>query len=250
MPKHTNIYGLYDPQKLVDGDLDSIRYVGKADDMLVRLQDHISAALRDRDSKIPVHHWIRKLDKEGVEPQMLVLRRVPMESWQKEERSMIATLRAAGHDLLNATEGGEGLSSEEAKRLHANPEFKKKHAAAMSVVANRPEVKAKKSAAGKRYYKDPAARAKHLAALNRPEVKAKLSAPRRATVAAMQRPEVKAKMSAPRPKMSVAWNRPEVKAKMSAGLKEAWADPNYRAKRKIMRLRRKVVKSMLRRYGA
>ncbi len=268
MPKHTNIYGLYGPQKLVDGDLDSIRYryVGKSDNPLDRLEQHIHSALHN-DMKMPVYDWIRKLDKQGVRPQMRVLCRVPMESWQKEERRMIATLRAEGHDLLNVTDGGDGWSSEEMKRMWADKEFRKKQSAAM----NRPEVKAAMSAAQKRRYKDPAERAKKSAAqkrrykdpaeraktsattsaaMQRPEVKAKLSAPRPKMSAAHKRPEVKAKLSAPRPKQSAAMNRPEVKAQHSAGMKRTWADPHYRAKRKIRRRRRKVMKFMLRRYGA
>jgi hypothetical protein len=66
-------------------------------------------------------------------------------------------------------------------------------------VQNRPDVKAKKSAALKE-------------AWNRPDVKAKQSA-------AMNRPEVKAKKSAA---LKEVLNRPEVKAKQSAALKEAW----------------------------
>ena len=251
MPKYTNIYGLYDPRELVDGELDSIRYVGKSDHPLVRLKEHLCNALHNG-MKTPVHHWIRKLDKAGIAPQMLVLRRVPMKYWQKEERSMIAAKRADGHDLLNATDGGEGFNSEEAKRMHADTEFRKKHLAAV----NRPEVKAAMSAAGKRRYKDPAERAKKSVAQKRrykdPAERVKHSA--------SYNQEVKAKMSASqtrryknpaeRAKSSATWNRPGVKALHSVAMKEAWADPNHRAKRKIMRLRRKVMKSMLWRYGA
>ena len=212
MPKqYTNIYGLYDERKLVDGDLDSIRYryVGKSDHPLDRLKEHIHNALH-KGVKYPVYDWIRKLDKEGVRPQMLILHDdVPMESWQREERSMIATLRAAGHDLLNVAEGGEGRSSEEWKRIHADPEVKAKHAAATSAGMTRryedPAAHAKTSAAGKRRFEDPAERAKS----------------------------------------SAAQKRPEVKARQLAGMKRTWAPCSAR---RVKLGRRNVMKSMLRRY--
>ncbi len=241
--QYTFIYGLYDPRQLVDDELDMIRYVGKSDHPLVRLEEHIYNALHKRECKMPVYNWIRKLDKQGVRLQMRILRRVPMKYWQREERSMIATLRAAGHNLLNATDGGDGFSSEEWKRLWADPKFKEKHLTAM----NRPEVKAKRSAEMKRYWKDPVTRAKQSVALKRyfedPAAREKNSAAQKRY---FEDPAARAKTSAAgkryfenpeaREKASVVANRPEVKAKLlatinqpefkekhSAALKEAWA---------------------------
>ncbi len=46
MTSTINIYGLYDPRELVDGELDMIRYVGKADKPLERLRhQHVVSSL-------------------------------------------------------------------------------------------------------------------------------------------------------------------------------------------------------------
>ncbi len=242
MSKHTNIYALYDPRKLVDGEIENIRYIGKSDKPLERLQRHIRYSRKG--TNYSVCDWIRKLLREDVAPQMLILCRVSMKYWQGMEQHIIDVMREEGHDLLNFAEGGEGFTSEEMKRMHADPEVRANMSAAQKHRYEDPAEIAKMSAAQKRRYKDPAERAKTSAIMKRhyedPVARAKQSVVQKRRY----------KDPAERVKMSAAQNRPEVKAKHSASMKELWADSNHRAKRKIRRLRRKVMKFMLRRYGA
>ena len=107
MTKRTYIYGLYDPRELVDGEIENIRYIGKADNPLFRLRSHISAAKNDG-KEIPIHRWIRKLIKNGVRPEMLVLLRPLTDYHEGTEQHVIDVFRNDGHDLLNAAEGGIG----------------------------------------------------------------------------------------------------------------------------------------------
>ncbi len=119
MPQHTNIYGLYDPRKLIDGVVDSIRYVGKADESLRRLRDHVRDSKNG--SKYPVHCWIRKLLRAGATPEMMILAEPPIDSWQGAEQNVIDVLRSEGHELLNVKEGGEGWTSEDSRAFWSDP---------------------------------------------------------------------------------------------------------------------------------
>lgn len=72
-----------------------------------------------------------------------------------------------GPKCVNILSGGEGLTSEEARALHADPAVKERHKAGAREAQNRPEVKAKQRI-------DPSIRARRaVAAAARPEVKAK-----------------------------------------------------------------------------
>jgi len=100
---------------------------------------------------------------------------------------------------------------------------------------NDPEVKARKSAALKKFYEDPEARARNSAAQNDPEVKARKSAAKKKFY---EDPEARARQSAAlkkfyedpeaRARNSAALNDPEVKARKSAALKKFYEDPEAR----------------------
>lgn len=95
------IYGLADPR---DGE---IRYVGKAKDPETRLDLHLcETQLRPKTHR---NHWLRKLRREGIRPQLFILEQVPDTHWRESERYWIKRFRDGGHKLVNGTEGGEGL---------------------------------------------------------------------------------------------------------------------------------------------
>lgn len=90
------IYALIDPRD------HSMRYIGKANDAMKRLQTHMRDCVR-RDT--PVYRWIRKLVGLGQSPEILVLSEC--EGWQAEERRLIARARERGYRLLNVADGGD-----------------------------------------------------------------------------------------------------------------------------------------------
>lgn len=110
------------------------------------------------------------------------------------------------------------------------------------VAQNRPEVRAKQSAASKAAHARPEVKANRSAVMDSPEFRAKLST---AIEKAMGRPEVKARMSEVRKEVM---NRPEIKARMiavgkeiasrgevkaakAAYMKNLWANPDVKAER-------------------
>lgn len=184
--KHTNIYGLYDPRELVNGEIENIRYVGKADISLDRLSVHIQEAKRGT-TKDPKYRWIRKLLRDGVEPEMLILCRPPIDCWKGTEQQVIDVLRTEGHNLLNITEGGDGciLDLEGIERRNAS--IRQAHKCS--------KVRKSKSEAQKRRYADPKERSKTSAAVKRvhradPSIRKRMSV---SIKLALADPEVKAR---------------------------------------------------------
>lgn len=92
------IYGLVDPRTHL------VRYVGKTNNLAKRMREHLCDA--PRFSHYPVKKWINKLAKAGLQPTPIILAVVPSEqSWQEQERLWISRFQ----DLLNCTEGGDGV---------------------------------------------------------------------------------------------------------------------------------------------
>lgn len=259
MKKNTYIYGLYDPRELVDGEIENIRYVGKSDHPLDRLKDHVKNSRQG--SEYPVHDWIRKLLSNGTTPEVMILAEPPMDSHEGVEQHIIDVIREEGHDLMNVGDGGEGFTSEEVKRMWADPAVRERVSVALKRYWQNPEARAKKSASMKRRYKDPAVRAKTGAAIKRhhkdhPETRERMSAiQKHIGEDPVERERRSARMKhcyedpASRVRRSVGVKRhyeenPTARARVSAVTKRAWADPHHRARRRIRHLRRKVVKSM------
>lgn len=88
---------------------DAVRYVGKTvRSPRKRHNEHIMAALNN--PRLPVHRWVASLYKRGMWSCLWHLERVPEgQDWAARERHWITKFRAEGHDLLNLTDGGEGL---------------------------------------------------------------------------------------------------------------------------------------------
>lgn len=95
------IYGLHDPRVTPR----KIRYVGYSGVSVARrLASHILEA-----KKGCIGHrsnWIRKLLAEGCAPELVILETVRARDWQQREQFWI---KKFGHQLTNATAGGEGL---------------------------------------------------------------------------------------------------------------------------------------------
>lgn len=87
---------------------DTPRYVGKTVQYLhERHKAHIRAAKAGK--KLPVHYWLRKRMDAGHGLVIKLLEYVRDGDWAKRERHWIAEFRSAGHEMLNLTDGGEGL---------------------------------------------------------------------------------------------------------------------------------------------
>jgi len=99
------IYALCAPET---GD---VRYVGQANNPTRRHRLHLKDQTDTRRGR-----WIRTLLCCGRAPTLLILERINGD-WQEAERRWIASYRAAGADLTNHTDGGEGIlnASEETR---------------------------------------------------------------------------------------------------------------------------------------
>ncbi len=116
----TTIYTLIDPRKR-----DEFRYVGKTiQKPSKRLSGHLYDALKRTKKHSHRLHWLRKLIKEGVKPEIRTIERVDRDKENEREIYWIAKYREAGHNLTNATKGGEGVDF--------TPEVRKKISQSMS----------------------------------------------------------------------------------------------------------------------
>lgn len=101
------IYALCDP------DTGDIRYVGKTNNLALRLRSHQNERRETRKCQ-----WLKSLKRSGRLPLIRILEIVGEENWEDKERFWIAELRSYGVDLTNHTEGGDGVSGidDEARR--------------------------------------------------------------------------------------------------------------------------------------
>ncbi len=86
---------------LIDPFTDCVRYVGKSNNVLNRLRQHLGAK-----KKFPVHNWIDSLKSKGEKPLIASLCRVPADDWEEAEALYIEFYKRKG-GLLNATPGGD-----------------------------------------------------------------------------------------------------------------------------------------------
>lgn len=98
----TFIYALLEPGT------QQIRYVGKSDRPKSRFSFHIH---HSKTFKSHLGNWLSKLETQGKIPDMEILEEVPKNQWGFWEREYIRVFRAIGFDLVNETEGGEGVGS-------------------------------------------------------------------------------------------------------------------------------------------
>lgn len=88
-----------------------VRYVGKTINVVWhRVRAHAYAAKRHA-PRLPVHRWLRKHIEAGDPFHIRHLEVLPPGAdWEGRERHWIAKFRDEGADLLNLTDGGEGLA--------------------------------------------------------------------------------------------------------------------------------------------
>lgn len=110
-----------------------IRYVGRSvnpeKELLIRKGRRTT--LSRPAWKYPVVRWVRSLEAQGLSPRLIILESVVGEgNWDAAERKWIAVMKARNEPLLNLTDGGEGFTSGEARRIQAslwaNPEWARK----------------------------------------------------------------------------------------------------------------------------
>jgi hypothetical protein len=201
-------------------DTGAVFYVGKGTPSRVR---HL-----DRSYNKHHAHIRAKLQKMGLEIEVRILwANLPNESSIALEKMRIAYLRAIGVDLVNLTEGGDGLSnpSQETRAKLAAGKIGNKHGAGYTHTAENKELFRQQKMGntygeankGRTYSVETIAKQKETKSTI--EYKAKASA---IMLEAQNRPEVRAKKSAA---AKVTHNLPEVKAKKSASSKIAQNDP-------------------------
>lgn len=115
MKNSVSIYALHDPRDW------SIRYVGKANDPTHRHG-------RRRSHNRLLQRFLSELRTLGMKPRVTILQTCSADQWQVWERFWIATVRAAGEQLLNLHPGGEGPIEARAwnKGKKLSPEYRKK----------------------------------------------------------------------------------------------------------------------------
>lgn len=118
LPKPIYVYVLTDPRT---GD---VRYVGVTDNPKKRLQGHIRDVKREKTHKA---NWIKSLLRDGLNPIMTLIDETDNENWQQCEIGWIAHYRAMGCNLVNSTDGGDGVrnpSEETRKRMSESAKVK------------------------------------------------------------------------------------------------------------------------------
>ena len=112
------IYALCEPiEKWKTG---PVRYVGKTVRApSYRAKAHVRVAKRA--PRLPIHWWLKKHAEVGDPLHIRHLERIPPgHDWDARERYWIKTFRSQGAQLLNMTDGGEGLSGHRMTETHKN----------------------------------------------------------------------------------------------------------------------------------
>ena len=98
---------------------DAPRYVGKTvQQPHERFKAHMRLA-RKESPRLPVHRWMAKMEREGRPFTIIHLEYIDDGSdWQERERYWINRFRDEGRDILNLTDGGEGLHGHKLSEAH------------------------------------------------------------------------------------------------------------------------------------
>ena len=194
-------------------------YVGKSERGLRRPQNHGQPSSVRRYPHLPRTKWILSLRERGLEYEVTVLETcATVEDLCEAERFYIAYFRAIGLQLLNVTDGGDGISGWK----HGPEALAKLSAVVQRRMADEgPEATSRRmSKMSRAYWDSPGARERWATARtgrkHSDETKAKMSAAARGKP---KSPEHKAATSAA---MKEACARPEVKEKRSKAQLAAW----------------------------
>lgn len=96
--KETFIYALLD-------NFGQIRYIGKSDNPINRLKNHIKESKYKRTHK---EKWINSLLQKGLKIELLILETCHYKNWQIMEEMWIGLAKSWNIELTNGTRGGEG----------------------------------------------------------------------------------------------------------------------------------------------
>lgn len=101
------VYGLVDPREP-----EHIRYVGMASAFSGRPRAHARLARYPETKPCHLINWVRRLQAEGIEYEILILRSLPVgtdaHTVGEVERMYISLLKRTGHNLTNTHDGGYG----------------------------------------------------------------------------------------------------------------------------------------------
>jgi group I intron endonuclease len=97
------IYGLINPITK------ELRYVGKTNNLKIRLQGHKDETKRG--VKSHKNNWIKGLLKEGLNPEIIIIDEIESDDWSWLEIYWISQFKTWGFNLTNATDGGENPPS-------------------------------------------------------------------------------------------------------------------------------------------
>ena len=216
-------------------DVHGIFYVGKGN------TKRVNSLHRKRNP-----HHVNIVKKYGVKS--IIVRKLLCESEQHAfelEIQIIAILRRMNVNLVNLTNGGEGLSgyvtppesrlkiSNAMKKIQGNQETREKLSKTMKIVKGTPEARAKQSETSKKIKGTLEARAKMSAKMKEvkgtPESRLQNS---NAIKKAKGTPEAKAKISATSKR---AWENENSRAKVSQSIKSVWNDEEYKANQLAIR---------------
>ncbi len=99
--KNVYIYALIDPRN------NQVRYIGKANNPEDRYKNHYNSA---RDKNTHKRNWINNVRKDGLRPELLILDEVSIDNWQYWECFYISLYKTYGFNLVNYTNGGDGVT--------------------------------------------------------------------------------------------------------------------------------------------
>lgn len=119
------IYVLVDPRN------GQIKYVGKTSGTLEKRLKHHFYNLHKGNNQHK-RNWFNQLTKEGLKPIIEIIDEVPNEEWKFWEKYWISQIKTWGFNLVNHSEGGEGFSSEDVKKLWRKKEYREMQCARIS----------------------------------------------------------------------------------------------------------------------
>lgn len=181
------VYGLVDPQ-----DMGHVRYVGMTTASDQRPYSHMREARNASAASSHKTHWIRKVQREGREPSVIILEQLSVGCSTDlagfVEKCYIKSLREIGHRLTNIMEGG-------GNGPHAQ-ETKAKTSATLMGHAVTKESRRKTAEGLRRYYESPESHEKRSEAAKAAHTEETRAAVRRAQTGRVPEPEMLARRNA------------------------------------------------------
>ena len=99
-----------------------VRYIGKSTNIENRYKQHIGRCKKEVTHKCS---WIKNLQTENLKPKIEIVDLVESGEWQFWEKYWISQFKSWGFDLVNSTDGGDGilLHSDFTKKYMSNDIF-------------------------------------------------------------------------------------------------------------------------------